>query len=184
MEWYKNILRCKIVAITFLLSAHRSSRGLQSPDHAAACAGSTKNRTACRLQPVQILHNHVQPPRARRHLSAAWLRAGRVPGLPAPGSPDMCGCDRAGQAGLVRPTRLYRQQTRGPVIRRPVRAAALRSSIGRPDLRASFRAAAILASSSERSGNSDRRATRCSSLVGLARPDTRSAATRVSTSRL
>ena len=40
-------------------------------------------------------------------------------------------------------------------------------SIGRPHLRASFRAAAMLASSSERSGNSDRRATRCSSLVGI-----------------
>ena len=93
--------------ITSPLPAHHSSRGLQSPDHAAACAAPTQNRTVCRLQPVQILHNRVPPPRARRHLSAAWSRAGRAPGLPAPGSPDMCGCDRAGQAGPLRPDIVY-----------------------------------------------------------------------------
>ena len=41
------------------------------------------------------------------------------PGLPAPGFPDMCGCDRAGQAGPVLPTCLHRRQNRGGIILRP-----------------------------------------------------------------
>ena len=149
-------------------SAHRLIEGPSiARPCCRACGAHTKpdSMVACSL--CRILHNRVPPPRARRHLSAAWLRAGRAPGLPAPGSPDMCGCNRAGQAGSPGvPTRSISPAEPRP-CNTPARSrCSFAPSIGRPHLRASFRAAAILASSSEQSGNSDRRATRCSSLVG------------------
>ena len=110
------------------------------------------------------LHNRVPPCPTR---GVIYRQHGRgqvaMPGLPAPGFPDMCGCDQRPGKHPYLPWASHQRFTspaepRHGVILRPeycCRFCALHRTT--PSDWASFRAAAMLASSSERSGNSDRR---------------------------